>query len=70
VVTTRVRFRPLGAAAIEAYLATGEGLDKAGAYAIQGMGAALVAELDGDLSAVVGLPLDPVLAALAEHADA
>jgi predicted house-cleaning NTP pyrophosphatase (Maf/HAM1 superfamily) len=31
--------------------------------------AALVAELDGDLSAVVGLPLDPVLAALAEHAD-
>ncbi|MBL8616994.1 MAG: septum formation protein Maf [Deltaproteobacteria bacterium] len=67
VVTTRVRFRPLSAAAIEAYLHTGEGLDKAGAYAIQGMGAALVAELDGDLSAVVGLPLDPVLAALAEH---
>jgi septum formation protein len=62
--TTQVRFRGLGAPAIAAYVATGEGLDKAGAYAIQGMGAALVEALDGDLSNVVGLPLGPVLEAL------
>lgn len=62
--STRVRFRALDAAAINAYVSTGEGDDKAGAYAIQGMGAALVEAIDGDLSNVVGLPLGPVLAAL------
>lgn len=66
-VTAQVRFRPLGPSALAAYVATGEGRDKAGGYAIQGVGAALVAELSGDLSAVVGLPLDPVLDALARH---
>lgn len=70
VVTTRVCFRALGPDAIEAYLATGEGLDKAGAYAIQGVGAALVSQIEGDLSTVVGLPLDAILAALAEAPDA
>ncbi len=63
--TTIVHFRHLSPASLAAYAATGEGLDKAGAYGVQGLGAALVASLEGDLSNVVGLPLEPVLAALA-----
>jgi septum formation protein len=58
--TTIVRFRTLSAAEIEAYVATGEPLDKAGAYGIQGGAAAFVDELVGDHSNVVGLPLDLV----------
>ena len=57
VVTTRVRFRPLDPDEVEAYAATGEGLDKAGGYAIQGRGAALVAGIEGCYGAVVGLSL-------------
>jgi septum formation protein len=52
----RVRFRTLSEAEIRAYVATGEPLDKAGAYAIQGGGAAFVAGLDGDVETVIGLP--------------
>ena len=55
--TTVVRFRTLSTDEIEAYVATGEPLDKAGAYGIQGGAAAFVAELSGDHSNVVGLPL-------------
>lgn len=65
-VTARVRFRPLSPAMIAAYVATGEGRDKAGAYGVQGLGAALVAEVSGSTSTVVGLPMDAVLAALAD----
>ncbi|HEY2387916.1 MAG TPA: Maf family protein [Candidatus Binatia bacterium] len=61
-VTTEVGFRALDAAAIRAYVATGEPLDKAGAYAIQGDGAALVAEVRGSFTNVIGLPLDEVAA--------
>lgn len=61
---TRVRMRRLGSAALSAYAATGEGLDKAGAYAIQGRGAALVASLTGSYSGVVGLPLAETVALL------
>jgi len=63
-VTTRVWFKPLTASAIAAYLATGEPFDKAGAYAIQGIGAFMVARIEGSYPNVVGLPLCEVLAAL------
>jgi septum formation protein len=55
--TTRVWFRDLDDARIARYIATGEPLDKAGAYGIQGFGAALVARIDGSYTGVVGLPL-------------
>ncbi len=61
-VQTRVRFKKLSDRTIERYVASGEPLDKAGAYAIQGLGAVLIEKIDGDYSNVVGLPL----AALAE----
>src|SRR6266508_2486344 len=54
---TDVTFRPLSDAQIAAYVATGEPLDKAGAYAIQGKGAALVEGIRGDFFSVMGLPL-------------
>ena len=62
--TSTVHFRSLGPAEIAAYVATGEGVDKAGGYGIQGLGAALVAHVEGDHSNVVGLPLPSVIAAL------
>ncbi|MFN2322074.1 MAG: nucleoside triphosphate pyrophosphatase [Trueperaceae bacterium] len=55
--TTRVRFRALDADEVRAYAATGEGLDKAGGYAIQGRGAALVDGIEGCYGTVVGLSL-------------
>ena len=57
-VRTAVRFRALTDAEISAYVATGEPMDKAGAYAIQGGAARFVAETRGSYSNVVGLPLD------------
>lgn len=56
-VTTRVRFRSLSDAEMDAYWASGEPADKAGGYGIQGLGAIFVAHLSGSYSAVVGLPL-------------
>jgi septum formation protein len=56
-VTTEVRFRPLCDAEIAWYVATGEPEDKAGAYALQGAGAALVERIDGSDTNVIGLPL-------------
>jgi septum formation protein len=61
---TDVTFRSLSDAAIADYVATGEPLDKAGAYAIQGKGAALVEGIRGDFFGVMGLPLRLVLALL------
>lgn len=63
-VSTRVRFRALREDEIEGYAATGEGLDKAGAYAIQGIGAFMIERIDGSWSNVVGLPACEVIAAL------
>ena len=56
--TTRVRFRPYDDATIDAYVASGEGDDKAGAYGIQGRGVLLVEHIEGSWSNVVGLPLE------------
>ena len=64
-VTTRVRFRRLSAADIERYVASGEAADKAGAYGIQGLGGALVDQVEGSYTNVIGLPLPEVLQALA-----
>ncbi len=65
VATARVCFRALTAEEIRNYVATGEPLDKAGAYAVQGGGGAFVRELRGDEETVIGLPTDLVLALLA-----
>jgi septum formation protein len=54
---TRVRFRDLTRSEIESYVASGEGRDKAGSYAIQGLGAGLVRSVDGCFYNVVGLPI-------------
>jgi septum formation protein len=64
--STRVRFNPLCAEEIESYVATGEPMDKAGAYGIQGRGAALVERIDGDFYTVMGLPLGRVVGAFRE----
>jgi septum formation protein len=64
-VTTRVSFRRLTRAEIRRYVASGEPLDKAGAYGIQGLGSALVDRVEGSWSNVVGLPVAEVLAVLA-----
>jgi septum formation protein len=63
--TSAVRFHALDAATIEAYVATGDPLDKAGAYGIQSSGGDLVAEVIGSYLNVVGLPLGRLLATLA-----
>lgn len=57
VVSSRVRFRAIPPAEREAYWASGEPADKAGSYAIQGLGAVFVSHVQGSYSAVVGLPL-------------
>lgn len=60
-VKTAVTFRPLAESEIEAYVATGEGLDKAGAYAVQGIGATLIELIDGSYTNVIGLPIRETL---------
>jgi len=66
-VATEVSFRPLAAAEIELYVASGEWVGRAGAYAVQGLGATLVERLDGDYLNVVGLPAALLVRLLAEH---
>ncbi|MCB2226326.1 MAG: septum formation inhibitor Maf [Desulfarculaceae bacterium] len=58
---TKVRFRELSPGEIAAYIASGEPRGKAGAYAVQGLGAALVKEVSGSYTNVVGLPLASVV---------
>lgn len=64
-VTTDVEFGDLSPAEIEAYVALGESLDKAGAYGMQSAGGALVERIDGSPTNVIGLPLREALALLA-----
>jgi septum formation protein len=64
---TRVTFRVLSGAEVEAYLGSGEWSGRAGGYAIQGLGARLVAGIEGDYLNVVGLPATVLVDALAEH---
>ena len=59
-----VYFRALDDEELRSYIATGEPLDKAGAYGIQGLGALLVERIDGDYYNVMGLPLVPLAGAL------
>jgi septum formation protein len=60
-ITSLVTFTPLTAALIEWYVGTGEPLDKAGAYAVQGAGGVFVQRVQGSVSNVVGLPLHAVV---------
>ena len=61
-----VTFGPLTDEAIGAYIATGEPMDKAGAYGIQGYGATIVTRVEGDYFAVMGLPLNRLVRLLGE----
>lgn len=68
--TAQVRFRDLSEAQIMAYLREGESFDKAGAYAAQGKGADLIQEIRGELSTVMGLPIERLLREFPELIDA
>jgi septum formation protein len=65
--STRVSFQPLTAAQIRAYWVTGEPQGKAGAYAIQGLGAVFVSGISGSYTGVMGLPLFETAAMLRAH---
>lgn len=67
VAETDVTMRPLDDAAIDWYVATGEPLDRAGSYALQGIGMALVSGVSGNVSNVIGLPLDTAMELLGRH---
>ena len=64
---TRVRFNVLTDEAILEYIKTGEPLDKAGAYGIQGMGSFLVKDIDGELDTVIGFPMKLFKKMIEEH---
>jgi septum formation protein len=64
VIATQVTFRALEPRAIAAYVRTGEPMDKAGAYAAQGVGACIVSRVEGSYTNVVGLPLCEVVETL------
>jgi nucleoside triphosphate pyrophosphatase len=63
---SHVRFHRLSPTTIEDYLSKVEPLDKAGAYAAQGIGAEIIAEIEGSFTNVVGLPMEKTIAALAK----
>ena len=68
-VETKVVFKPLTESEILGYVSTGEPMDKAGAYGIQGKGSLLVEKIDGDYFNVVGLPLSKLCEILKEEFD-
>lgn len=61
IVAVDVDFRPLTSIEIDAYVASGEPMDKAGAYGLQGLGGAFVSQIRGSVSGVIGLPLAETL---------
>jgi septum formation protein len=67
VVETRVWFKPASRDALARYVAAGEGLDKAGAYGIQGLASGFVTRLEGSYTNVVGLPACEVIGLLVER---
>jgi septum formation protein len=69
VVKSRVTMRSLSPAQIRKYVASGEPMDKAGSYAAQGLGMALIEKLDGSYANVVGLPVSQLAQDLEEHFD-
>jgi septum formation protein len=69
VVESTVEMRRAGEAEIRAYVAAGESLDKAGAYALQGEGRRFVVRVDGSESNVIGLPVEETLDLLRRHSD-
>ena len=66
-VSTDVYFRPCTEAELRAYIATGEPMDKAGAYGVQSLGALLVERIDGDFYNVMGLPVEKLGQCLTKH---
>jgi septum formation protein len=60
VVKTKVRFRAMTAKEVSWYVSTGEPMDKAGAYAVQGIGSLFIKEIHGCYTNVIGLPLSPL----------
>ena len=64
---SRVTFAPMSAEEIDWYVATGEGMDKAGAYALQGIGALFIESIDGSYTNVIGLPLERLYPHLRRH---
>ena len=68
-VTTRVRFRQVSDEEIRAYVATGEPMDKAGAYAIQGGAKGFVESYEGSLTNVIGFPVDEIRDCLTRISD-
>ena len=66
-VSTDVYFRPCAEEELRAYIATGEPMDKAGAYGVQSLGALLVERIDGDFYNVMGLPVEKLGQCLTKH---
>ena len=66
VVETKIYFKNYSDQEIDEYIATGEPLDKAGAYALQELGAALIEKMEGDRDSAIGLPVKNILEALKE----
>jgi septum formation protein len=69
VARSRVTFNDLRPQLLDAYLASGEWRDRAGAYAVQGLGSSLVERVDGDLSNVIGLPVNLLLGLIPDRFD-
>jgi septum formation protein len=64
VVSSKVTMKPFTDAEIDAYIATGEPMDKAGSYAAQGKGGAIVEKIEGSFTNVVGLPMEALIPVL------